>query len=83
MYQKEAAGVLDQILGHIAFYCEDNKLPSLTAIVVGKNRGTPGADIPIPQGEIDREKEKVYSFDWYNVHPPLPEQLAESFARPR
>jgi len=35
MYGKEAAGVLAAILGHIAFYCEDNNIPPLTALVVG------------------------------------------------
>jgi len=80
MYRKEAAGVLDKILGHIAFFCGDNKLPALTSIVVGKNRGTPGADIPVDPKVMDREREKVYDFDWYNVYPPSPAQLAQSFA---
>ena len=30
MYGKSASGVLDKILGHVAFYCEDNELPPLT-----------------------------------------------------
>ncbi|MBJ6981955.1 hypothetical protein [Luteimonas sp. MC1572] len=80
MYQKDAAGVLDKILGHIAFFCSDNKLPALTSIVVGKARGTPGADIPVAPKVMDREREKVYNYDWYNVYPPLPKQLADSFA---
>lgn len=46
MYVKEAAGVLDQILGHIAFYCQDEKIPPLTTIVVGKGPGKPGKGIP-------------------------------------
>ena len=41
MYKKNAQGVLDKILGHVAFYCDDNDLPALTSIVVGKGRGTP------------------------------------------
>ena len=80
MYRKDAAGVLDKILGHIAFFCSDNKLPALTSIVVGKGRGTPGADIPVKPKVMDREREKVYSYDWYNVYPPSPKQLADSFA---
>lgn len=83
MYRKDAAGVLDQILGHIAFFCSDNELPALTSIVVGKGRGTPGADIPVDPKDMDREREKVYSHDWYNVYPPSPEQLADSFANNR
>jgi hypothetical protein len=80
MYQKNAAGVLDKILGHVAFFCVDNKLPALTSIVVGKGRGTPGKDIPVDPKTMDREREKVYVYDWYNVYPPTPVQLAESFA---
>ena len=71
MYQKKAAGVLDKILGHIAFYCQDNGLPPLTAIVVGKGRGTPGEDIPVDPATFDKEREKVYNHDWYDVYPPL------------
>ncbi len=47
MYGRKAAGVLDRILGHIAYYCDHNDLPPLTSIIVGEGRGTPGKDIPI------------------------------------
>jgi hypothetical protein len=80
MYKKDAAGVLDKILGHVAFFCSDNKLPALTSIVVGKGRGTPGRDIPVDPKVMDREREKVYDYDWYNAYPPTPTQLAKSFA---
>ena len=80
MYRKDAAGVLDKILGHVAFFCSDNKLPPLTSIVVGKGRGTPGTDIPVDPKIMDREREKVYGYDWYNVYPPSPKELADSFA---
>src|SRR5712691_1274142 len=62
MYQKPAPGVLDKILGHIAYYCRDNGLPPLTATVVGMTRGTPGADIPIDHATFDRERERVYGY---------------------
>ena len=80
MYKKEAAGVLDKILGHIAYYCKDNELPGLTSIVVGKRRGTPGKDIPVDPDVIDFEREKVYGYDWYNVYPPSPAELAKAFS---
>jgi len=79
MYQKKAAGVLDKILGHIAFYCIDNELPPLTSIVVGKGRGTPGKDIPVDQDNMDEQRERVYDFDWYNIYPPRAKKLHESF----
>lgn len=75
MYKKDAQGVLDKILGHIAYYCIDNDLPPLTSIVVGKGRGTPGRDIPVDLSTIDEQRESVYDFDWYNVYPPSEDDL--------
>lgn len=83
MYGKKAAGVLDKILGHIAFYCNDNKLPPLTSLVVGKKRGTPGADIPINRDTLDEQREEVYRFDWYNIYPPSAKRLAAAFQENR
>ncbi|SRR6266849_587388 len=79
MYKKKAQGVLDKILGHIAYYCQDNELPPLTAIVVGKRRGTPGEDIPIDPTKFDSERERVYDYDWYDVYPPSEEELEQAF----
>jgi hypothetical protein len=75
MYHRDAQGVLDKILGHIAFYCIDHKLPPLTSIVVGQGRGTPGHDIPMDLEKRDTEREKVYATDWYNIYPPSAEEL--------
>lgn len=79
MYGKKAAGVLDKILGHIAFYCNDNILPPLTSIVVGKGRGTPGSEIPINTGHTDELREGVYEFDWYDIYPPTAQELKDAF----
>jgi hypothetical protein len=79
MFKKKAAGVLDKILGHIAFYCKANELPPLTAIVVGKGRGTPGADIPLDLATIDKHREEVYAEDWYDVYPPSEAELAAAY----
>ena len=79
MYHRQAQGVLDKILGHIAFYCIDNKFPPLTSIVVGKGRGTPGRDIPMDLSRLDGEREKVYSVDWFDIFPPTADELHASF----
>lgn len=79
MYQKEAGGVLGQILGYIAFYCIDNKLPALTLIVVGKGRGTPGSDMPLDASQFDTQREKVYEYDWFNIYPPTKDELLASY----
>ena len=79
MYGKDAQGVLDKILGHVAFFCIDNELPALTAVVVGKGRGTPGQDIPADRTKMDEIREAVYDTDWYDVFPPTAESLKASF----
>lgn len=81
MYKKKAAGVLDRILGHIAYYCNENKLPPLTSVVVGKGRGTPGDEIPMNPQEFDARREDVYAFDWYDVYPPSALALKEAFEK--
>jgi hypothetical protein len=83
MYRRQAQGVLDRILGHIAFYCIEEGLPPLTSIVVGKKRGTPGDDIPINLKQVDSERERVYKEDWFNIYPPTPEELSAAHANHR
>lgn len=81
MYGKHAAGVLSQILGHLAFYCEDNHLPPLTTLVVAKGEGKPGDRIPVEPAKIDAERESVYHFDSYNLHTPSETDLAEAYRK--
>jgi hypothetical protein len=81
MYNKKAQGVLDKILGHIAFYCNENELPALTSIVVGKRRGTPGHGIPTNLLEIDKEHEKVYEYNWYDIYPPSETELKIAYKK--
>ena len=81
MYQKEAAGVLNNVLGHIAFYCIDNDLPPLTSIVVGKNRGTPGEEIPFDPATVDADRERVYTTDWYDIYPPSAEEFQSTLLK--
>lgn len=56
MYGKPAQGLLDKILGHVAFYCQDNDLPILTCIVVNQSTGIPGQDIPMPLAKLNAER---------------------------
>ena len=79
MFKKKAQGVLNRILGHIAFYCIKQQLPPLTAIVVGKGRGVPGDAIPADISKLDSERESVYECDWYDIYPPSEQALAEAF----
>ena len=79
MFGKTAAGVLDKILGHIAYYCEDNDLPQLNAIVVNSKSGVPGDDIPLSPRDIHEVREKVYQENWYDIIPPHADELKAAF----
>jgi hypothetical protein len=81
MYEKQAAGVLAKILGHVAFYCIENHIPPLTALVVGKGPGKPGDRIPVDPAKIDEEREKVYQYNWYNVYPPSEAEFTAAYKK--
>jgi alkylated DNA nucleotide flippase Atl1 len=67
------AGTMAQTLGIIMRYCDERDLPPLTAIVVKKSSGVPGTGLTTLR-EINRDREKVYSYPWYRQTPP---QLTE------
>ena len=77
MYGHTAAGVLDDILAHIAYYCIENDLPPLTAIVVNSETGMPGDGIPVEN--VLSQRESVFNRDWFDVYPPNSELLRASF----
>lgn len=81
IFEKPAAGVLAGILGHVAFYCEDSKIPPLTAIVVLKGPGKPGSGFHVDAARIDEEREKVYQFDWYDVYPPSEADFSTAYQK--
>ncbi len=80
MYRRNAQGVLDKVLGHVACFCNERGLPTLTALVVGKKRGTPGHDIPVdPSKTMDEIRELIYRTDWFDIVPPSASQLKAAF----
>ena len=79
MYGKSAAGVLGNILGHVANYCNDNDLPPLTVIVVNSVTGLPGELIPVQSFELNAKREAVYNCDWYDIYPPSEHELNSAF----
>jgi hypothetical protein len=81
MFRKKAAGVLAGILGHVAFYCKENRIPPLTTLVVGKGAGKPGYRIPVRRAKIDKLRESVYEFNWYDVYPPSEAELAAAYKK--
>lgn len=82
MYSKSAAGVLASILGHVAFFCNENGLPPLTAIVVNSTSGLPGEHIPVDDlAKLNEKREEVYRHDWYDVYPPSEDDLGAAYQR--
>lgn len=79
MYEKPAQGVLDRILGHVAYYCKENDLPILTCIVVAQVTGLPGRDIPMSRKQLNAERERVYAENWYDIHPPSSRALRVAY----
>lgn len=78
IFQRRGAGVLAAILGCVAFYCRQNKLPPLNCIVVGQSRGRPGRGIPVTS---DAHRERVYRYPWFHLYPPTPDELEEAVVR--
>jgi hypothetical protein len=80
MYGKKAQGVLNAVLGHIAFYCLDSDLPPLTLIVVGRRPGRPGQGFPAADpSKIDEDRERVHKFDSYDIYPPSEADLISAY----
>lgn len=77
MFGHEAPGVLATILGHIMYFCEQNALPPLTALVVNTETGRPGDGLNCDEPEAARER--IFAYDWYDCYPPKVRQLEEAW----
>jgi hypothetical protein len=77
----EGAQVLAQPLGHVYYYCQQRKLPLLTAIVVKQDSGLPGHDLS--GVDLNRSREDVFAFDWYGIWPPTPDELRAAYEQGR
>jgi hypothetical protein len=64
------------ILARIAYYCNQNKLPPLTALVVNTGTGQPGGGIPVE--DAPSEREDVFDYDWFGIFPPTPDQFRQA-----
>src|SRR5262245_49584794 len=72
------AGVLGRPLGHIMYYCQQNGLPPLTVIVVGKAKGSPGDGLDVLPSEQNSAREKVFKHNWFDIIPPDAEELKKA-----
>jgi hypothetical protein len=65
-------------LGHIMYWCSENRLPPLTTLVVNQETGEPGGGLTTGG---PKDLESVYSYPWYSIFPPSPEELAQAYQR--
>lgn len=69
---------LTESLGSIMYYCNQNELPPLTVLIVSEKTGVPKEGLMLP-GEENREREKVFKYNWYNIYPPTREEFAKAW----
>lgn len=64
-------------LGQLYTYCKQRELPLLPVIVVTiKSNSTKPADLaPYDSDTLDAERERVYDFNWFDLHPPTETEL--------
>ena len=65
----KGAGQMGNFLGPIMFYCEENNLPPLSILVVNQKTGLPGDGL-VTIGDIDRDRERVFRYNWFGFPPP-------------
>lgn len=70
----KGSGTMQHMLGRIAYWCLENDLPALTALVVNQETGLPGIGIPCEE-DLDAERENVFTYDWFDIVVPSPDEL--------
>lgn len=56
-------------LGILMRYCEANRLPPITALVVRKGLGRPGGGLRTLSKNPDKDRENVFAFEWFKRGP--------------
>jgi len=75
----EGAGTLAHFLGHIMYYCIQNDIPPLTVLVVNQDTGLPGEGLI--NADLNADRERVFSFDWFGLVPPTPEKFSAAYKK--
>jgi len=74
----KGAGTMDRQLGHILHFCAQNKLPPLSVLVVNSETGLPGDGFDTT-GDLHKQREKVFNFDWFDIIPPTATEFASAW----
>jgi hypothetical protein len=68
------------VFAKIMYWCVEQRLPALTSLVVTEDSGLPGTGLTSTRNK-DKERERVYAFDWYSIVPPTIEDLKQAYDR--
>ena len=72
---------LGRILGCIMHYCQQNKLPPLTILVVNRS-GVPGGGFTAEdQVNYHQTREDVFKFPWFRIVPPSIDDFQQARTR--
>jgi|SRR5712664_508641 len=70
---------IGQVLGPIQAYCELNRLPPLTALVVSKESGLPSSGFTAAEPHlVPGAQARVFEFSWLGHRCPTPEKFDEA-----
>ena len=69
-----ATQAIGRLLNPIYSYCQAKGLPDITILAVRENTGRPSY---VTVDDVDKEREKVLSVEWFKVPPPSAEELRE------
>ena len=59
----------------IYYYCEQQRLPRLTVLVVRTGAGRPAGD---DWGDVDKARQKVFAEKWFRRRPPTTQEFSEA-----
>lgn len=62
-------------------YCNEQRLPPLTCLVVSDDDGLPGPGCLTSPDELPVSLLRVFAQDWVNTRSPTEEQLADAYSR--
>ena len=74
-YPEGSYNVLSHCLDPVMRYCQQNKFPPLTVLVVGERTGKPGQGFTAGSGDWHSDRAQVFDFNWYSIFPPTLEDL--------
>jgi hypothetical protein len=68
-------------LGHIYYYCVDQKLPLLNLLAVSKESGKPGHGCPTSVADLPSQQARVFIYDWFEHGAPSADDFRRAAAK--